>query len=287
MYKKFLGIAVSLFVAAAVREVRSDDTDLVVMTYNIRLNTASDGVDAWPNRASTVAETLQQADVFGLQEVLPDQITDLEKLLPDYDWFGAGRDDGQSKGEAVPVFYNRSRLEKIDGGHFWLSKTPDKPGSKDWDAAITRMVTWVVLKDRQHSKSFLMMNTHFDHMGQEARLQSAKMLDQKAAEMHPELSVVLTGDFNCDPSSQPYIELTQADARTGFEDSLANYEANRAGPAGTWNAFTKIDERRIDFIFTARKASTSEASILDPKTKEGRFASDHLPVVAKLKFIEQ
>ncbi len=260
----------------------ADDTNsIVVMTYNIRLNTAADKEDAWPNRAATVMKTLQQADTFGLQEVLKGQLDDLVAGLPEYDYVGVGRDDGKEKGEYVPVFYRKERFEKIDSGHFWLSEHPETPGSKGWDTAITRMVTWVVLKDKKSSKSFLHLNTHFDHRGPIARLESAKLIKKQAASLHPELPAVLTGDFNCDPQSEPYKTITNSEGVV-FIDTLAGYSPKDDQPAGTWNAFKAIERNRIDYIFTIRNANSANTKILDPRTDAGRFGSDHLPIITHI-----
>ncbi len=278
-----------LFAFMTCNNARSADNEsIAVMSYNIRLNTASDKDDAWPHRATKVIETLKQADTAGLQEVLKNQLDDLVAGLPDYDFVGAGRDDGKEKGEFVPIFYKRERFDKGDSGNFWLSETPEVPGSKSWDTAITRMVTWVVLKDKQTAKSFLHMNTHFDHMGKRARLESAKLIKRRAAELYPDMPLIVSGDFNCNPDSPPYKAMVSSE-EVGelFVDSLAGYSPKDDEPVGTWNAFKAIEPNRIDFIFTARDAQSKDARILDPRTDAGRFASDHLPVVATVIFTKQ
>lgn len=117
------------------------------ISYNIRYATEADGLDAWRHRADTVATAIAEADVIGLQEALQSQVSDLQARLAEHDWWGVGRDDGEAAGEFVPIFYRRERFERVDGGHFWLSLEPQRPGSRSWDAAITRMVSWLELKD--------------------------------------------------------------------------------------------------------------------------------------------
>ena len=257
-----------------------------VMTYNVRYDNPGDGADAWPYRVETVAATIGKADVIGLQEVLSGQKQDLQAKLPEFENVGVGRDDGHEGGEQVPIFYRSAKFRKIDEGHFWLSKTPDKPGSKDWDAAITRMVTWVVLEDVASGSRHLHLNTHFDHMGEQSREESAKLILQKAANLYPKLALVLTGDFNCSDQARPYEILTsdwafqESQSALRFEDSLAGYSPAESAPPGSWNGFKKIEKSRIDFIFTARGAKSEKSSILNPLTAAGRFASDHLPVLA-------
>jgi endonuclease/exonuclease/phosphatase family metal-dependent hydrolase len=254
-----------------------------VLSYNIRLNTASDGKNAWPNRAETVAAVIKEHDVAGLQEVLQSQLEDLQKLLPDYDFVGAGRDDGKTKGEYVPIFFRKDRFEKKDAGHFWLSKTPDVPGSKDWDAAITRMATWVILKDKKEGKEYLHINTHFDHVGKKARQESARIITDKAKSLFSNLPAILTGDFNCPPTDLPYAVITKENEGMQWIDSLAGYMPEPGQPAGSWNGFKAIENNRIDFIFLARGVQTVTSQILDPKTPAGLFGSDHLPIQAVVK----
>ena len=251
-----------------------------VLSYNIRMYTESDGKNAWPHRAETVAAVVRSHDVAGLQEVLKSQLEDLLRLLPEYDYVGAGRDDGKTRGEYVPIFFKRDRFEKVDSGHFWLSKTPDVPGSKDWDAAITRMVTWVVLKDKQTETQYLHLNTHFDHVGKKARQESARIVTDQAKRLFAELPAVLTGDFNCPPNDLPYAVITEENNGMRWVDTLANYAPAPGQPSGSWNGFKAIESNRIDFVFVSRGIKSLGSQILDPKTPSGLFGSDHLPISA-------
>lgn len=262
---------------------KSSEHQWSVLSYNIRLNTASDGKNAWPNRAETVAAVIKEHDVAGLQEVLQSQLEDLQKLLPDYDFVGAGRDDGKTRGEYVPIFFRKDRFEKKDAGHFWLSKTPDVPGSKDWDAAITRMATWVILKEKQGGKEYLHINTHFDHVGKIARQESARIITDKAKTLFSNLPAILTGDFNCPPTDLPYAVITQESEGMQWIDTLAGYNPEPGQPAGSWNGFKAIENNRIDFIFLARGFQTVTSQILNPKTPAGLFGSDHQPIQAIVK----
>lgn len=263
--------------------LKSSEHQWSVLSYNIRLNTASDGKNAWPNRAETVAAVIKDHDVAGLQEVLQSQLEDLQKLLPDYEFVGAGRDDGKTRGEYVPIFFRKDRFEKKEAGHFWLSKTPDVPGSKDWDAAITRMATWVILKDKQGGKEYLHINTHFDHVGKKARQESARIITDKAKTLFSNLPAILTGDFNCPPTDLPYAVITQESEGMQWIDTLAGYAPEPGQPTGSWNGFKAIENNRIDFIFLARGVKTISSQILDPKTPSGLFGSDHQPIQAIVK----
>lgn len=261
----------------------SSEMQWSVLSYNIRLYTESDGKNAWPHRSETVASAIESHDVAGLQEVLKSQLDDLQRLLPDYDFVGAGRDDGKTRGEYVPIFFRKDRFEKKDSGHFWLSKTTDVPGSKDWDAAITRMATWVVLKDKKSGKEHLHINTHFDHIGKKARQESARIITDKAKTLFNNLPAVLTGDFNCPPTDLPYAVITQESEEMRWVDTLAGYMPEAGQPAGSWNGFKAIENNRIDFIFLARGVQSVTSQILDPKTPNGLFGSDHQPIQAIVK----
>ena len=178
---------------------------LNVMSWNIRYDNPRDGVNAWKNRKDWVAEiiTTQKVDIVGLQEVLLRQLDDLKKRLPEMDVYGVGRDDGKSRGEFAPIFFPQERFDLLDKSTFWLSRTPDKVGSRDWDAAITRIASWVKLKDRNTGRVFYVINTHFDHRGEKARAESAALLAKQLREKFTEHPVILTGDFNTTPDSLP------------------------------------------------------------------------------------
>jgi endonuclease/exonuclease/phosphatase family metal-dependent hydrolase len=253
-----------------------------IVSYNIRLNTVSDGINAWPNRIEMVTGLLQfhEADIFGLQEALYDQIQDVEKAFPEYEWFGAGRDDGEKAGEFSPVFFNKSKFILYDHGTFWLSETPEKP-SKGWDAALNRIVTWGRFQSKITGKQFFVFNTHFDHVGVEARKNSAILIQEKIREMtrNKNLPVILTGDFNLTPDQEPIILL-----KNYMKDSYDVSEESPYGPFGTYNGF-KIDadlsSRRIDYIFVLGGIDVLKYAALSDFNYQ-RFPSDHLPVFTKL-----
>lgn len=256
-----------------------------VMSFNIRYNNAADGENAWPKRRDWVAEIIreQKVDILGVQESQHGQVDDLEERLPEYAWYGAGRDDGKQAGEYVPLFWKKDRFEAVAKGLFWLSTTPDKPGSKSWDTAITRMVTWAKLKDKVSGKTLFVANTHFDHRGVEARKESAKLLLEQLPKLAGDLPVILTGDFNCLPTSDPYAVLIgkQGQPAWRLEDTRVASKNKPEGPNSTWNGFKRIvPDQQIDFIFT-RGLDTESHAILET-VKDGKFASDHLPVLAEV-----
>lgn len=281
-----LVIALACLAAAASAQAEEGSEVLRVMSFNIRYNNPNDGPDAWPNRREWVAEIVRESgtDVAGFQEVLQSQAQNLEERLPDYDWYGVGRDDGRKKGEFVPIFYRRDRFEVLDQSAFWLSETPDVAGSKSWDAAITRVTTWLKLKDRDTGREFFVFNTHFDHRGRNARTESARLLRKRMHDIAGDAPAVLLGDFNSLPSSDVYQILTGEIAEEGIDlaDAREKSDTKAKGPDSTWNGFRRIvPGRRIDFVFVGPTWVVRSHTTLDEQ-RDDRFPSDHLPVVVEL-----
>jgi endonuclease/exonuclease/phosphatase family metal-dependent hydrolase len=278
--KPFIALAVLL--AAASNALGEEDVAIDVMSFNIRYDNPADGPDAWPHRKDWVAEIIrEQADVVGMQEVKKNQLDELKTLLPGYEFYGVGRDDGNEAGEYVPLAWKKDRFEAVEKGVFWLSETPDKP-SNGWDADLNRVSTWARLKDKQSGKQILVLNTHFDHRGEQARRESAKLIREWVSQNAKGDPVIVTGDFNTTANSVPYKNLTiDADEMT-LRDSRV-LATTPEGPESTWNGFKEVvPGRRIDFIFSTAPAEVLGYRTLD-ETREGRFPSDHLPIVARLK----
>lgn len=255
---------------------------LKVMTYNIRLNTTSDGINSWPNRKEKVADLIKKidADAFGVQEALHDQMQDLQKALPDYAFVGVGRDDGKEKGEYTAIFYKKSRLKVLKSNSFWLSETPEIPGSKSWDAAITRMATYAHFQDIDSNLDFLMVTTHFDHIGKQARLMSAAYIrdwitGNNASKNRP---VILCGDFNFQPTEEPYTILVK-DKQPLLIDARP-----AADKSGTFCGFEKdkMECVIIDYIFHTPDITIEKFEVIQENNGQ-YYPSDHLPVVATLK----
>lgn len=252
-----------------------------IVSFNIRYNNPGDGVNAWPNRVEMVTGLLKfhDAEIFGLQEALYEQITDIQKELPNHEWFGVGRDDGIKEGEFSPIFFDKLKFILIKNGTFWLSENCNQPGL-GWDAACNRVVTWGKFQSKVTGKQFIVFNTHFDHRGDEARKNSAFLIRDKIKEISGDqgLPVILTGDFNLAPESEP-IGLIK-----GFmKDSHEVTKTPPYGPVGTftsfkWDAPMKI---RIDYIFVQGGIEVLKYAVLTD-AKEQRFPSDHLPVFVKV-----
>lgn len=261
-------------------------TPLRVMTYNIRLDTEADGPNRWPNRRAWVAAQIDwfRPDIFGLQEVVFSQKQDMIADLPDYRLIGAGRDDGRDAGESSPIGYRAERFDLLGSGTFWLSPTPERP-SKGWDAAFPRVATWVRLRAKPDGRAILAVNTHWDHVGVEARKQSGLLLARWLAKNRGKGDhIVLIGDFNSGIGSDGLRALIEGEAAGGLRDSRTASLTKPFGPLGTFNNFMLNPEGRdaIDHILVGRDVTVIRHAVI-AQNIEGRMLSDHYPVLADLK----
>ena len=258
---------------------------LRVMTYNIRFDNPADGVHAWPNRKELVASVIRfhKVDIIGVQEALEHQIQDVIDLLPGYDWVGVGRDE-DGGGEFSAILYRSSVVAVKAAQTFWLSETPEEPGSKSWDSSLPRIATWAHFVTSSDGRELFVLNTHFDHRGEQARLESARLIKEQVSKLAYGLPVIVMGDLNATSEQPPLVLLSDtplSDGRSlhdGFDHSIQPHH----GPASTWTGFTKIEaERRIDYIFASEDLPIHYHAILTDKL-EDRYPSDHLPVLVEL-----
>lgn len=254
-------------------------TPFNIITYNIRMNTPDDGENAWPLRKERVAGLLKfhGADIFNVQEALPEQMDDLVSLFPDFDHVGVGRDDGKRAGEHMAIFYSKMRFTRIEDGMFWLSETPEKPGM-GWDAACNRTCTWIKLKDNITGKKFYVLDTHLDHRGNKAREEGAKLIIKRISEINKEnLPLILTGDFNLVKDSSPIQSILKV-----LNDARDKSVTLPYGPEGTSGGFAvKAKSRTIDFIFINQKVKVLRHGVLSDSFNMFH-PSDHLPVLAEV-----
>lgn len=256
------------------------------MTYNIRLDTASDGDNAWPHRRSALTGLVAYyaPDLVGMQEVLLNQKQAVEADLPAYQFVGVARDDGKDKGEFSPLGFRRDRFALVASGTFWLSPTPDAP-SKGWDAALPRIASWARLKDKASHHMLLIVNTHFDHIGTTARLESAKQIRRWIGENRKTgETVVLMGDFNSPATSPAHGAIVDdAPGQIALHDTLAISHTPHFGPLGTFTGFKieQLDPSPIDHIFVSDGVTVLRHATLTQQTG-GRLPSDHYPVLADL-----
>jgi len=256
--------------------------DLKVMTYNIRLSLESDKENSWNNRKEDALALMSyyHPDYFGVQEAVPQQMTDIKTSLKDYDYVGVGRDDGKNQGEYSAIFYDKNKLEVLKSGTFWLSETPEKP-SKGWDAAYNRVCTYAFFKIKKTGKQFLAMNLHFDHVGDVARVNSAKLILEKLKELNPKnLPLTLTGDFNLTDDSEPIKIISKSLDNAFYHSKKPHY-----GPIGTFTAFdvNTVPKERIDYIFVKGFDVLSNRTIND-RRENLLYPSDHFPVLTEIKF---
>ncbi|MGV3459496.1 MAG: endonuclease/exonuclease/phosphatase family protein [Flavobacterium sp.] len=249
-----------------------------VMTYNIRLDLASDGDNRWDNRREMLAGQIQfyEPDFLGVQEALPNQMEYLQANLKDYSYIGEGR-DGNGMGEHSSIFYNKLKYNVLQQNTFWLSPTPGKV-SKGWDAAYNRIFTYGLFEDVKSKKKVWVFNTHFDHVGDTARMESAKLIISKIHEINIEnYPVILTGDFNLEHNSE---SISFISSQLNDSQKVADMTF---GPAGTFNAFefTKPVTKRIDYIFTSQKIRVKKYAVLS-NSDHCHYPSDHLPVFVEL-----
>jgi len=263
--------------------------ELKVMTFNIRYDNPSDNEYSWNNRKEMVFAVLQnyKPDIICLQEALKRQVDQIQEYLTRYKCSGVGRDDGKDAGEFSALFYDSVRFTRQGGSTFWLSETPDIPGSRSWNAACTRIVTWVKLFDKKENRYLLVFNTHFDHISELARIESARLLLTKIKEIAGRETVILTGDFNATYTSATYNILTGHDSVFPMNDTRKLAGKNSDGPPFSFIGFPSNPEKDeiIDFIFISRNSDLRiiKNSIIDFHMKD-KYPSDHLPVMTQFEY---
>lgn len=278
LLRKNAGLSLFLFLSPLL--LSAQPPALTVMSYNIRYATDRDGVNSWTNRKDWLADQIRfyGPTVLGIQEGLYEQVRFLDSSLTTYTYLGVGRDDGVRGGEFSAVFYDTTRLELLREGTFWLSPTPDRP-SVGWDAAMERICSYGRWRDRRSGSVFWVFNTHFDHIGSEARAESARLILTQMAQLNSGGEpAILTGDLNLEPDSDPiqFLSGRMNDARTAATELAF-------GPEGTFNGFQfdRAPERRIDYVFVSPGVRVNRYAVLSD-SKELRYPSDHLPVWAEV-----
>ena len=253
-------------------------------TFNIRLDTPVDSLNRWGYRMERAAQFIKDAqlDVVGTQEVLHSQFKDLKRMLPEFEGVGVARDDGKTKGEYSSVFYRKDVFDALDSGTFWLSEYPDSVGLKGWDAACVRVATWAKLQHKETGKIVMAVNTHFDHVGVEARKQSALLIIRKIKEIVGDRAAVLTGDFNVTDQSDAYQTITTNEFVLKDAHKIAE---KVSGVNYTFHNFTRqpLEKRsKIDFIFVTPHIRVLSSDI--PQEVEGALLSDHNPQWIEMEF---
>lgn len=255
-------------------------------TFNIRYDNPADGQNNWRFRKDKVSDFIKKnlIDIVGMQEVLHNQLEDLKTRLPEYAEVGVGRDDGKTKGEYAPIFFRKDKFELLDSHTFWLSQYPDSAGFIGWDGACTRIATWAKLKDKKTGKVFMAINTHFDHVGTEARKNSALLIIKKIKEIVGNQPAVLTGDFNVSEKWEAYKTIT---TNAFVMKDAYKITKKKEGVAYTFHNFGRepmAKREKIDYIFVTPQITVSDVYIPQEAKGPTGYLSDHNPHVATLKF---
>ena len=272
-----------LILLLAIVSCSSEEEIFNIMTYNIRYDNPNDGENQWTNRKEFLVNQIKynEVDIFGIQEGLHHQVQYLNNEFTDFNYVGIGRDDAKEKGEYSAIFYNSKKLKVLENSTFWLSETPNKI-SVGWDASMERICTYAVFESIKTKQQFSVFNTHFDHIGEVARLESSKLIYRKIKEINTNnLPVFVMGDLNLLPESNPIKYLSKQ-----FNDSNEISLLKPFGPTGTFNGF-KFHEPvkdRIDYIFTNKgKVQVNKYAVLSD-SKDCKYPSDHLPVIIEVEF---
>lgn len=264
----------------------SDAGAIRVMSFNVRNSNSQDGENAWPKRIELFFDTIARfdADLIGLQEVLAVQHDEIERRLSGFGFSGVARDDGKRKGEWALIAYRKRRFEVVRSGDFWLSETPAVVGSKSWDAALTRICSWVRLREQATGRELVFANTHFDHKGVVARQEASRVLSQQLSGIAQGVPAILTGDLNIDEDNPAYAVLVRPDTAGAVRwvDSYRTVHPVRRPDEASFHAFKGTTAgSRIDFIFHTTHFRATAGDI-DRTSREGRFPSDHYAVTAVL-----
>ena len=265
-------------------ECQAKKIQMKCITLNLRFDNKGDGINKWDNRKERVSQFLndEAADIICLQEVLSRQLSDLDGALDDYAHVGVGRDDGKTRGEYAPIFYKNKKYENLEEGNFWLSEHPDSVGSVGWDARLPRIATWIKLKDKKTGRLFVVINTHFDHIGRKARQQSAELIKNWISENVNHLPVILAGDLNVTEKSEAYKSLTAENSpvvdafKVCKKKEGVNYSFHNFGKILGWG------KAKIDYIFVSKKIKVISVVIPRENPLNGVFLSDHNPIIANV-----
>lgn len=274
----------SFFVLLTIGLCNTNAQNLKVITFNIKVDSKADGINQWKNRKPLLMRFLskENPDIFCLQEVLLNQLDDFRMSFQMYDYVGVSRIDGNTKGDFVPIFYRKDKLEQINSGTFCLSEKPDSIGCIGWDAKYPRIATWINLRIRESGDTVLVLNTHLDNAGKIAREEGMKLIIEKLSLFSKSNKIILTGDLNASASSKVHdIALHE-----GFQDT---YLVSRKikGVHYSFHQFGQIDfenRKKLDYVFTDKTIKTIRVTIPKEKPKRGVYISDHNPIIVKMKF---
>lgn len=278
----FLSLLILGASCSQVKQQATESGPINVMSFNIRYDNPEDSLDNWKFRKDRAANAISfyDVDVLGTQEVLHNQLEDLKQRLPEYGVVGVGREDGKEKGEYSALWYKKNRFDLVDSGYFWLSETPEVPGSKGWDGACERIASWAKLKDKTSGKEFFALNTHLDHVGVVARREGISLMLDRVSQLSGGLPVIVTGDFNSEPESDVIKHVTDPANPEHLTDARQSSPVVY-GPAWSFHDFGKISYKNrplIDYVFVRNGFKVLRYGVL-AETENDAFLSDHAPVL--------
>lgn len=285
-------LLISLFFLASLHlpaQASQRESDLKVMTFNVRFDNPGDGINAWEHRIPLVKAYMAEVapDIVGVQESLHHQNTDMLRVMPGYQCIGTGRDDGRQGGEYSPIFFRSDRFELLGHGQFWLSETPEVPGSIGWEAILPRVVAWGRLKDRESGLDLYVFNTHFSHVSDLARRKSMEFMSEQIRKIAGDNRVIVTGDFNITKGSELYYDMLAHFYRNNrLQNAELISQAPVSGAHSTFNAFREdVAARVIDYIFVDGHFRVCSYQV-DRIMQNGVFVSDHWPVWVRVVITE-
>ena len=265
----------------------SGQDSIKAMTFNIRYGTANDGDNSWKFRKDMVFQVIcdSKSDFIGLQEAMIFQIDEIIQNCPDYEYIGVTRNIDPAEGEASPILFNASKWKLLKGGTKWLSETPDIPGSKSWKSSLPRIFTWGRFQNMKDKTEILIFNTHYDHRSAEARYNSSRVIIDYIFSMTNGISNILLGDFNAPEDQDPILYLTTnqvlplKDAYRSLHPSPAEEDMTFYG----WKEPKPGTGNRLDYIFCAGEIQPVTSEVIRYNIN-GRYPSDHLPVIADFRY---
>lgn len=297
MKKTFKILSILTLLCLLANTIKAQNAEYITYaSFNIRMDAKSDNENNWEYRKDSIINFIkaENLDIFGMQEVLPKPLKFLKKRLKkDYSYVGVGREDGKNKGEHTPIFYNKKRFSLIKHGDFWLAQNPNKAGMLGWDAACPRVVTWAKFHDNTTNNDIMVVNTHFDHVGIEARRNSAYLIMDSIKAIAGEIPVIMSGDFNVTDTSEAYQIMTSQKYVMNDSHKIAKEQIGNQNTFHNFGRIAPADQKKIDFIFV-NNAFDVLSSYIPYETrkddlnnnKQPFYLSDHNPVIVKLKIKE-
>lgn len=271
--------------AAALPSQAAEHSEIKTLTFNLRyINAGDTGARMWTERRDAAAAVVQReaADFVGVQEAFRQMLDDVKARTPGYTEVGVGREDGKERGEYSAILFRNDTWTASASGTFWLSDTPEVPGSATWGNTVTRICTWGQFRHKTSGKEVFVYNAHFDHQSQECREKGAALILQRIAARGSSAPVIFMGDLNATPDNPAIAAILKGPP--AFTDVWQHLNPKvPAVEAGTFHQFTgKKEGPRIDYIFASPGLTPVESAILRDNTA-GHYPSDHFPVRAVLR----